>query len=85
MYVCVYVRMCIYMYVCMYVWCLQMVDNLQIILLLWALLDKSGCTIFLSNYSYVIAATMFCKNNLFNNITGFHFVKLPAQMGLNLD
>jgi len=33
----------------------------------------------------MIAATMFCKNNLFNNITGFHFVKLPAQMGLNLD
>jgi hypothetical protein len=28
---------------------------------------------------------MFFKNNLFNNITGFHFVKLPAQMGLNLD
>jgi len=30
----------------------------------------------------MITATMFYQNNLFNNITGFYFTKLSAQMGL---
>jgi len=54
-----------------------MVDDLQIILLTaGTMLDKSGYTVVntLSNSSYIIAATMFYQNNLFNNITGFTLI-----------